>query len=462
MIIPAIDILDGEAVRLYKGDYSQKTVYGNPIEIAQNFKDMGIEYLHIVDLNGAKGDGDNYKIIKQIGKMIKIQVGGGIRDEETVDKYLKVADRVILGTVAVKNPQFFDDMIAKYGEEQIVVGVDVLDGKVKVNGWLEDSELDYLDFINSLNCKYIVCTDISKDGTLTEPNWEMYKKIKNKQIIVSGGVSKNEHLVHPYYATIVGKAYYEGKVKIMNKKRIIPCLDIKGGKVVKGVNFVDIKNIGDPVEIAKRYEEQGADEIVLLDITATNENRETFFDLLKKVADNISIPITIGGGIKTLEDIEKAKKYGATNVSINSAAISNLELIKGNVVAIDCKDFEVYINGGEKNTGLDLIDWAKKCEQLGAKEILLTSLKGDGAQTGYDIEQTKAVCDAVNIPVIASGGCGSIQDIIDVFNQTNCDAALVASLVHYGKATISDIKAKILMNFGTSQRALMARASEEM
>lgn len=214
LIIPAIDILDGEAIRLCKGDYNQKTIYGNPIEIAQKFKHMGIEYLHIVDLNAAKQDGNNYNIIKQIGNIIKIQIGGGIRTVEIVDKYLKIADRVILGTAAVKNPQFVEEMLAKHGEEKIIVSVDVLEEKVKTNGWLENSKMDYLDFINSLHCKYIICTDISKDGTLTSPNWPMYEKIKGKEIIVSGGVSKNEHLNNPYYATIVGKAYYEGKVTL--------------------------------------------------------------------------------------------------------------------------------------------------------------------------------------------------------------------------------------------------------
>ena len=235
----------------------------------------------------------------------------------------------------------------------------------------------------------------------------------------------------------------------MASKRIIPCLDTVDGRVVKGVNFIDLKDIGDPIELALAYERQGADEIVLLDITATNENRESMYSLLERASKALTIPIALGGGIKTAEEFGKALNNGASKVSINSAAVLNPDLIAqvsekfGRdkvVVAIDGKGKDVYINGGKKNTGLNIVDWAKKCEALGAGEILLTSMDGDGMQDGYDIPMTRAVCDAVSIPVIASGGCGKIDDIINVFNETTCDAALVASLVHYGKATVGQIK----------------------
>lgn len=241
----------------------------------------------------------------------------------------------------------------------------------------------------------------------------------------------------------------------MLKKRIIPCLDIKDGQVVKGINFEGLVNVGDPVEIAKRYEDQMADEVVFLDITATHENRATVYDLIERASASLSIPLTVGGGIRTLDDFRKILNSGADKVSINSSAVNNPQLIKeaadefGSstvVVAIDSKDFEVYINGGRKATGLNLVEWAKKVEELGAGEILLTSMNADGTQNGYDIAQTKAVCDAVNIPVIASGGCGSIQDIIDVFTKTDCDAALVASLFHYGVACVDDVKEEMEKN----------------
>lgn len=241
----------------------------------------------------------------------------------------------------------------------------------------------------------------------------------------------------------------------MLKKRIIPCLDIKDGHVVKGINFEGLVNVGDPVEIAKRYEDQMADEVVFLDITATHEDRDTIYDLIERAGSVLSIPLTVGGGIRTLDDFRKILNSGADKVSINSSAVNNPQLIKDAsdefgsstvVVAIDSKDFEVYINGGRKPTGLNLVEWAKKVEELGAGEILLTSMNADGTQDGYDIAQTKVVCDAVNIPVIASGGCGSVEDIIEVFKETNCDAALVASLFHYGKATVDEVKAAMERN----------------
>ncbi|MDR1890932.1 MAG: 1-(5-phosphoribosyl)-5-[(5-phosphoribosylamino)methylideneamino]imidazole-4-carboxamide isomerase [Puniceicoccales bacterium] len=215
-IIPAIDILNGEAVRLYKGDYAQKTVYSkNPSELAKKFKQMGAKFLHIVDLDGAKsGSPANYEIIKEIAKIIPIQVGGGIRTTETAAKYLGVAQRIILGTAAVKNPQFLREMVDEYGVDRIVAGIDVRDGKVSTNGWLEDSGINYLEFIDSLPAEIIIVTDISKDGTLTSPNWDMYAKIKNKKVIVSGGVSCEADLENDYYATIVGKAYYEGRIDL--------------------------------------------------------------------------------------------------------------------------------------------------------------------------------------------------------------------------------------------------------
>lgn len=241
----------------------------------------------------------------------------------------------------------------------------------------------------------------------------------------------------------------------MLAKRIIPCLDIKDGKVVKGVNFVGLKDVGDPIEIAKRYDQQCADEVVFLDITATYEERDIIRELIQRGASELSIPLTVGGGIRTIDDFRMILSSGADKVSINSAAIKNPQLIKEAsdefgvqcvVIAIDAKirddksGYDVYIAGGRENTGLDLIEWAKQCEALGAGEILLTSMDRDGTRDGFDIEMLKAVISAVSIPVIASGGCGGIDDIVNVFKETNCDGALAASLFHYGEATIDQVK----------------------
>lgn len=241
----------------------------------------------------------------------------------------------------------------------------------------------------------------------------------------------------------------------MLTKRIIPCLDIKDGKVVKGVNFVGLKDVGDPIELAKRYDMQCADEVVFLDITASYENRDIIKDLIERAASELTIPLAVGGGIRSLDDFRMILASGADKVSVNSAAIANPQLIKDAsdefgsqcvVIAIDAKKrendsgWDVYVKGGRENTGIDLIEWVTRCEQLGAGEVLLTSMDADGTKAGYDIEMLNAVCQAVTIPVIASGGCGSIQDIVDVFEKTDVDAALVASLFHFHEATVEDVR----------------------
>lgn len=241
----------------------------------------------------------------------------------------------------------------------------------------------------------------------------------------------------------------------MYTKRIIPCLDVKEGKVVKGINFVGLKDVGDPVELAKSYYEQGADEIVFLDISATNEGRDTMVEVVKKVAETIFIPFTVGGGIRTLDDITKMLRAGADKISLNSAAVHNPEVIREGanmfgsqciVVAIDAKAREdksgwnVFINGGRIDTGMDLLKWTRKVVDLGAGEILLTSMDADGTKQGFDIEMLRAVSSMVKVPVIASGGCGNIEHINEVFQKDVADAALAASIFHYGEHTVKEVK----------------------
>lgn len=240
----------------------------------------------------------------------------------------------------------------------------------------------------------------------------------------------------------------------MLAKRIIPCLDVRDGRVVKGVNFVNIRDAGDPVELAKYYSEQGADEIVFLDITATSDARGTVADVVERTASQVFVPLTVGGGIRTLEDFQRLLRAGADKISVNSAAVARPELIAeaaerfGSqcvVLAVDGKargdgTWEVVVAGGRKPTGIDLIEWVKKGEALGAGEILLTSMDADGTKAGFDLAMTKAVTDAVSIPVIASGGCGSLAHFAEVFEETNCDAALAASLFHFGELTVPQVK----------------------
>lgn len=240
----------------------------------------------------------------------------------------------------------------------------------------------------------------------------------------------------------------------MLAKRIIPCLDVKDGRVVKGVNFVNIRDAGDPVELAKFYSDQGADEIVFLDITATSDDRATVADVVERTASQVFVPLTVGGGIRTLEDFRLLLRAGADKISVNSAAVSDPTLISraaerfGSqcvVLAIDGRSrgdgtWEVVVAGGRKATGLDVVEWAQKGQKLGAGEILLTSMDADGTKAGFDLAMTKAVTDAVSIPVIASGGCGSLKHFAEVFEATDCDAALAASLFHFGELTVPQVK----------------------
>lgn len=246
----------------------------------------------------------------------------------------------------------------------------------------------------------------------------------------------------------------------MLAKRIIPCLDVRDGKVVKGVNFVGIREVGDPVECAMEYDRQRADEICFLDITATHEGRSTMIDVVRKTAEHVFVPLTVGGGIRSVEDFREILRAGADKVSVNSAAVQNPALISqaaeifGSqcvVVAIDAKrdgqgNFHVVVHGGRKDTGLDAVEWAKQCQELGAGEILLTSMDTDGCKEGFDLELTRAVCDAVTIPVIASGGCGRLEHFSQVFEETGADAALAASLFHFRELTVEEVKNHLAEN----------------
>ncbi|MGN0379090.1 MAG: imidazole glycerol phosphate synthase subunit HisF [Butyrivibrio sp.] len=241
----------------------------------------------------------------------------------------------------------------------------------------------------------------------------------------------------------------------MYTKRIIPCLDCNNGRVVKGTNFVNLRDAGDPVEVAAEYDRAGADELVFLDITATSDERNTTVELVRRVAEKVFIPFTVGGGIRTVDDFKALLREGADKVSVNSAAINRPELISeaamkfGSqcvVVAIDAKrrqdgeGWEVYRSGGRINTGLDAVEWARKAYKLGAGEILLTSMDGDGTKEGYDLKLTRTIADSVGIPVIASGGAGKMEHFYDAFENGHAEAALAASLFHYKELEISDLK----------------------
>ena len=243
----------------------------------------------------------------------------------------------------------------------------------------------------------------------------------------------------------------------MRSVRIIPCLDVDGGRVVKGVNFVGLRDAGDPVELAARYDQEGADEIIFLDITASSDARDTIVDVARRTAEQVFIPFTVGGGVRSVDDARRLLMAGAEKVSVNTAAIDRPELVAGLaaefgaqcvVVAVDARrreggGFEVFTHGGRTPTGLDAVEWAERAAQLGAGEILLTSMDRDGTKAGFDLELTRAVADAVNVPIIASGGVGTLDHLVDGVIEGGADAVLAASIFHFGEHTVAEAKATL-------------------
>jgi len=484
IIIPAIDIIDGKCVRLTKGEFKSKKVYSSdPLAMAKKFEQQGAKILHIVDLDAARtGEPINQKLIMKIAKNLKIpiEVGGGIRNIETARSYLILGvQKIVVGTKAITDLKFLSALIEEFGNNRIVVAVETKQGKIAVSGWQETIDENYMDFAATLKLRgvtEILFTDVDKDGSLAGPNFNAVKNLVELgfKVIVSGGISDLESIRKlrrlGASSAILGTALYENKIALADAfsaavpvsnltKRIIPCLDVKGGRVVKGVAFENLRDAGDPVDLGKKYSEEGADELVFLDITASKDNRQTLFDLVAKVAKEVFIPFTVGGGIKTLEEIRKLLQLGADKISLNTTAVVNPSFISEAaeafgqqcvVVAIDAKKkdgrYEVFLKGGTQATGLDAVEWAQEAEKRGAGEILLTSMDKDGTKSGYDLELLRQVSEAIKIPVIASGGAGSLEDLKLAFAEGKADAVLVASLFHYGQFTIEQSKKYLSAN----------------
>lgn len=478
LVIPAIDIINGKCVRLTQGNFDKSTIYsGNPVEVAKNFEKQGAKFLHIVDLDGAKsGFPVNSNTIFAIAKSVNIplQVGGGIRSYNQAKKYLENGvKKIVLSTVAIEDPQLLEHLFKDFGSSRIAVSVDIKDGKIATRGWLKKENKTVADIISVLKrigITSVIVTDSSKDGLLKGPNFDLAKEFINEgfSTTVAGGVSSLSNIEEfnkiGAFGVIVGKAIYERKIDMQKAqqavvyrnelaKRIISCLDVKSGRVVKGTYFTNLRDAGDPVELGKRYCEQGADELVFLDIAATLEKRKTFRELVSKIAKEINIPFAVGGGISTIKDIRKLLNAGADKVSIGSAAVQNPDLIRkaaqyfGSqciVISVDAKrkgkSWDTHIKGGTEATAIDAIEFAKQMERLGAGELLVNSLDRDGTKKGFDLELLKIITDSVNIPVIASSGAGSMQDFLDVFQKTKVDAALGASIFHYKEIDIRGLK----------------------
>jgi len=481
-----MDIREGKVVRLTQGDFSRQITYSNdPVAILKQFIKVGAWWIHVINLDGAL-TGDfrknlSYPVILNLIKLskqagIRIQIGGGKRSVEMIEELVdQGTDRIILGTVA------FDDnillkILSKQYRSKIAIALDYSNKTIRTKGWQFDTNLDIFKVfskLENLGIQDFIVTDIMKDGTSTGLNTNLYlelKKVKkpNSRIIASGGISSIKDIVKALeYAdgVIVGKALYNRNIplKLLSSflddlhksrlvKRIIPCLDVKNGRVVKGVKFKNLRDSGDPVDLARYYNENGADELVFLDISATLEGRKSMLNTIRSVAEEVFIPLTVGGGIKTIEDMTVIIKAGAEKVSINSAAISDPNLItKGAikfgsqciVVAIDAKrkgkSWEVYSHSGTEPTGLDVLEWVKTVVDRGAGELLVTSMDRDGTKSGYDLDLIRAITDIVSVPVIASGGAGNKEHFIDAINN-GAEAVLAASLFHYNLLRIHDLK----------------------
>ena len=485
-VIPAIDLYNNKVVRLIKGDFDHLATYSiNPLKTVENFMKKGVQYVHLIDLNGAKSGiiekSPNYDLILSIIKKckywgVKIQLGGGIRSEDTIENLFSLGlEKVILGSLPFEDARKFSK-IAKKFNENILVALDVLDDKIRIKGWIQDTKCELetqLRFFEDKGISNFIITDISRDGTLRGPNIELYRKLSvlkksTSKIIASGGIKSLldvKQVLKYADGVVIGKALYNHDINNQNLeslvlkynptnliKRVIPCLDVKDGRVVKGVNFNNLKDSGDPVELAKLYNSEGADELVFLDISATLEERESIMNVIKEVAEQVYIPFTVGGGIRNLQDISKIINAGAEKACINTAAFINPEIINlgaqkfGSqciMVAIDVKkirnDWEVYIKSGTEATGFDAISWAKEVVKRGAGEILVTSMDQDGTQAGYDLELIRALSLAVPVPIIASGGAGNLNHFYQAI-KNGAEAVLAASLFHKKMIAIRDLK----------------------
>lgn len=484
IIIPAIDILGSKCVRLMQGNYEKVTVYdSSPLEVAQQFVQQGAKRLHMVDLDGARQRWPvNKEIILSIAKQVSvpIQVGGGIRSVEETRKYLNSGvDRIILGTTVIEDQANVRERVKAFGSSRFTVSLDWLGGNLAVRGWRKTSDISLasiLDFLREIGIRQVIVTDTTKDGTLKGPNFSLARDLlaRGFEVTVAGGVTSLQDVQKLQQlgisGAIVGRALHEGKLDLQEAlrivtggnglaRRIIPCLDIKGGRLVKGTHFKNLRDIGDPVEFGERYSQLGADELVFLDIGDTEEDREKFYELLRRVAERINIPFSVGGNVHSLEEIRNLLDAGADKVSIGSSAIRDPDLVRqaaerfGSqciVISIDAKrtgdSWQAYVKGGTEPTGVDAIKLAQNMERLGAGELLVNSLDRDGTKRGFDIGLLREIRRAVNIPVIASSGAGSITDFVEVFAKANVDAALGASVFHDDQIQIKELKTVLASN----------------
>jgi phosphoribosylformimino-5-aminoimidazole carboxamide ribotide isomerase len=475
-VIPSLDLLDDRVVRLTRGDFATAQGYGDPDEVLDSLHIANGSRLHIVDLEASRrGRPIATSIVRRLAKRdLRIQVGGGIRSLDDARAWIDCgAERLVIGTVAAEAPALLASLVATFGAERVIPAIDVRDGIIRVAGWERASAAAIADVfarIEGLGIREALVTDISRDGVLRGPAFELYRSLNTTvRIIASGGVSNASDVVSlrrlgNVSGCVIGKALLDRRVELRDLTarvsvpdsvpiRVIPCLDMRDGRVVKGVNFENIRDAGDPVECARRYEEEGADELVILDISATDASRTTALEMVRRVSVAIFIPLTIGGGVRTVEDFRALLRAGADRVAINTAAIRNPDLIsqcarefgvQAVVLSCDAKRegnrFEAMVRSGKEGSGLDAVQWCRQAEELGAGEILLTSVDRDGTNAGFDIDLLRAVTSAVRIGVIASGGAGRLEHFRDAVESGGARAVLAASLFHDRVLSVADVK----------------------
>lgn len=473
-LIPSIDLLEGNAVRLQRGDFAAVTRYGDPRSVVKGMDIPAGSRLHVVDLEASRrGAPVEIELVRSLAASdLRVQVGGGVRSLDAAQAWFACgADRVVVGTAAAESPELLEELVTRFGTARIVPAVDVRDGVVRVSGWERSSReplAGLLRRLEALQFEEILVTDISRDGLMRGPSFGLYRELAERtrmKIIASGGVGTAHDLVSlarlpNVSACVVGKALVERRIDLREVSarmqtaneipvRIVPCLDVRDGRVVKGVKFEALRDSGDPVECAERYEAEGADEIVILDVSATDAGRSTALETIRRVADSLFIPLTVGGGIRSVDDFRAALRAGADRVAINTAAVRNPQLIgdcaaefgvQAVVLSCDAKGREVMVRSGREPAGIDVVEWCSKAADLGAGEILLTSVDRDGTQAGFDLELLRAVTSAVKISVIASGGAGALEHFRDAVEAGGARAVLAASLFHDRHLSIRDVK----------------------
>jgi cyclase len=475
-VIPSLDLLGGQVVRLLHGDFANVTAYGDPETVLDSLDVPRGSRLHIVDLEASRsGRPVELEAVRRLAKRdLRIQAGGGIRSLADARAWIDAgAEKIVIGTVAADSPAVLREIVDALGASRVIAAIDVRDGVVRVNGWERAAQAtlaEVLERVEALGIEEVLITDINKDGAMRGPSFALYRSLRTKlRIIASGGVSTLGDVVSlsrigSVGACVIGRALLDGRIRLAEARarvatpnaipeRVIPCLDVRDGRVVKGVNFVDIRDAGDPVECAARYEAEGTDELVILDISATDANRTTALETVHRVSESLFIPLTVGGGVRTIEDFRALLRAGADRVAINTAALRNPQLIadcaaefgvQAVVLSCDAKrvgdHFEAMVRSGKESSNVDAIEWCRRAEELGAGEILLTSVDRDGTNAGYDIELLRAVTSVVRISVIASGGAGSLEHFRDAIEAGGARAVLAASLFHDRRLSIGDVK----------------------